>query len=131
MGKRFVTLHKENMMMHKQLFKKRWIGFVAPLLIAIRLTKVSFQDSNDPQTLINLIVLSQLTAKPVEVSNRYVSQMKDSHGNHPFVRDLANKVSRTVFKHERDGRPTHSYVYFRRTNWNVSFEIINRRFRHK
>jgi coatomer protein complex subunit epsilon len=51
------------------------------------------RDSNDPQTLINLIVLSQLTAKPVEVSNRYVSQMKDSHANHPFVKDLANKAN--------------------------------------
>jgi coatomer protein complex subunit epsilon len=53
---------------------------------------ISFQDSNDPQTLINLIALSQLTAKPTEVSNRYISQMKDSHANHPFVKDLANKV---------------------------------------
>ncbi|CAF5012796.1 unnamed protein product, partial [Rotaria sp. Silwood1] len=51
------------------------------------------RDSNDPQTLINLIVLSQLTAKPPEVSNRYISQMKDSHANHPFVRDLANKAN--------------------------------------
>ncbi|CAF4371349.1 unnamed protein product, partial [Adineta steineri] len=39
------------------------------------------------------IGLSQLTAKPIEVSNRYVSQMKDSHGNHPFVKDLANKAN--------------------------------------
>jgi len=37
-------------------------------------------------------VLSQLTAKAPEVSNRYISQMKDSHANHPFVKDLANKV---------------------------------------
>ncbi|CAF2939243.1 unnamed protein product [Rotaria sp. Silwood2] len=51
------------------------------------------RDSNDPQTLINLIVLSQLTAKPTEVSNRYISQMKDAHANHPFVRDLANKAN--------------------------------------
>lgn len=42
--------------------------------------------------MINLIVLSQLTAKAPEVANRYISQMKDSHANHPFVKDLANKV---------------------------------------
>lgn len=51
-----------------------------------------FQDSNDSQTLVNLIVLSQLTAKAPEVANRYISQMKDAHANHPFVKDLANKV---------------------------------------
>lgn len=51
------------------------------------------RDSNDPQTLINLVVLSQLTGKAVELSNRYISQMKDSHGNHAFVKDLANKAN--------------------------------------
>lgn len=51
------------------------------------------RDSNDPQTMINLIVLSQLTAKAPEVANRYISQMKDSHANHPFVKDLANKAN--------------------------------------
>lgn len=51
------------------------------------------RDSNDPQTLINSIVLAQLTGKAIEVSNRYVTQMKDSHGSHPFVKDLANKAN--------------------------------------
>lgn len=49
------------------------------------------KDSNNPDAMVNTIVLNQALGKPVEVNNRYVSQLKDSHKNHPFVRDLAQK----------------------------------------
>ncbi|KAG8181731.1 hypothetical protein JTE90_028270 [Oedothorax gibbosus] len=49
------------------------------------------KDPNYPETLVNMIVLSQHIGKSTEVSVRYLTQLKDSHHNHPFVRDYQAK----------------------------------------
>jgi len=49
------------------------------------------KDPNNPDTLINLMVLAHHTSKPVDVTNRYLAQLKDDHKHLQFVQDIVAK----------------------------------------
>lgn len=49
------------------------------------------KDSNNTDTLVNLVVLSQLSGKTPEVCNRYLSQLIDSAPDHPLVKEFHAK----------------------------------------
>ncbi|RHZ87962.1 hypothetical protein Glove_27g11 [Diversispora epigaea] len=51
------------------------------------------KDNDDPDTLVNLIVVSNLLGKSTEVINRYINQLKDVTPNHAFLQDLDLKTS--------------------------------------
>lgn len=49
------------------------------------------KDANDADTLVNMVVLSQLSGKSTEVVNRFVSQLKSGHPTCRFSADLVAK----------------------------------------
>ncbi|KAJ3412661.1 hypothetical protein HDV05_000411 [Chytridiales sp. JEL 0842] len=49
------------------------------------------RNSNDPETLSNLIVCANATGKPADVIARYFDQLKESSPQHPFVEEYALK----------------------------------------
>ncbi|XP_023336675.1 coatomer subunit epsilon [Eurytemora carolleeae] len=49
------------------------------------------EDPNNTDILVNLLVNSQFMGKPQEVSNRYMSQLKDMDPKHPFLVSVALK----------------------------------------
>jgi coatomer protein complex subunit epsilon len=46
--------------------------------------------SNDPETLVNLIVVSQHLKKPKDTVTRYINQLKAADPNHPWLKNLAD-----------------------------------------
>ncbi|KAG0162232.1 hypothetical protein DFQ28_001220 [Apophysomyces sp. BC1034] len=51
------------------------------------------KNSDDPDTLVNMVVCATLTSKPADVLNRYVNQLREVAPQHPFLQDLDLKSS--------------------------------------
>uniref|UniRef100_A0A8R1IJE9 Coatomer subunit epsilon n=1 Tax=Caenorhabditis japonica TaxID=281687 RepID=A0A8R1IJE9_CAEJA len=49
------------------------------------------RDNKDADVLINSLVAAQYNDKDDEVVDRFISQLKHEHPNHPWVKDLAEK----------------------------------------
>ncbi|XP_056640640.1 coatomer subunit epsilon [Diorhabda sublineata] len=49
------------------------------------------KDSNFPDTLVNMITLQRHMGKAPEITNRYLSQLKDTNADHPYITDLKQK----------------------------------------
>ncbi|KAJ2958250.1 hypothetical protein NQZ79_g6116 [Umbelopsis isabellina] len=62
-------------------------------IVRLNISLGVLQDSNDADTLVNLIVCSNLTGKPADVVNRYVSQLREVAPQHAFLQDLDLKSS--------------------------------------
>ncbi|KAI7855008.1 coatomer epsilon subunit-domain-containing protein [Circinella umbellata] len=51
------------------------------------------KNNDDPETLVNMIVCANLTSKPSDVVNRYVSQLREVAPQHPYLQELDLKSS--------------------------------------
>ncbi|KAH7728034.1 coatomer protein complex [Aphelenchoides avenae] len=49
------------------------------------------RDANNPEVVVNLILVSQFLGKPFEVTNRYIKQLKDDYPDHAWTKDFVSK----------------------------------------
>jgi len=49
------------------------------------------RDVNNPEVLIGLVVVSQFLGKPLEVTNRYINQLKQEYPHHVWTKDYTSK----------------------------------------
>ncbi|KAI1724148.1 coatomer epsilon subunit domain-containing protein [Ditylenchus destructor] len=49
------------------------------------------RDTNNPEVLVGLVVVSQFLGKPLEVTNRYINQLKQDYPHHAWTKDFLAK----------------------------------------